>query len=297
MTKSLLCALVLFVWAPCSSNAQTTLTTAPNDGRPVDTIIRQIEELSGIPISYEDLLYANPADTKDIASLVARGPVAPGTHLIVPRGGTLSVPIVVDSVTGKLADLLATSAALNTLLTVANNSPVVAGTFNLDSYDGAFFVVPANSRAANNDMTPMTPVLSTPVDLTGTQQSAYETLRTILNQVSTKTGITINIGTIPIQPFAVTETTLVASSQPASYALARLFEAISTAGGAPPGFYSMSYHAFFDPVAKYYALNIQMVVNPNPPAILPTPQPTPGVGQRLGTVSNVAPSSVVPKSK
>ncbi len=47
-----------------TANAQTiTLTTAANDGRPIDTIVGEIEKLSGIPINYEDLLYGNPADT------------------------------------------------------------------------------------------------------------------------------------------------------------------------------------------------------------------------------------------
>jgi hypothetical protein len=45
--------------AGLTANAQTvTLTTNANDPRPVDTIIRQIEKLSGIPIHYEDLLYS-----------------------------------------------------------------------------------------------------------------------------------------------------------------------------------------------------------------------------------------------
>jgi hypothetical protein len=59
----------LLLLVSLAANAQTiTLTTAANDGRPVDTIVGQIEKLSGIPINYEDLLYSNPADTTNIAS-------------------------------------------------------------------------------------------------------------------------------------------------------------------------------------------------------------------------------------
>lgn len=264
------------------ANAQTvTLATVSNDGRPVDTIIGQIEKLSGIPINYEDLLYANPGDTIDIGGSVSK---TPGAHLIVPRGGVLSVPVVVDSVSGNLIDSLGSANALNGLITAANSSPIVAGRFRIDSYNGVFFVVPTYSRSADNDMAPITAILSTPVDLSGTKQTAFATLRAILNQVSQKTGIEIKIGTIPIKAFAVTETSLAASNQPASYALAGLFDAVSTSGGAPPGFQGMSYHAFFDPIAKYYALNIHIVTNPNAPPAVPSspPQPTPGVGSPLG---------------
>jgi hypothetical protein len=269
-----------FLFVSLLANAQTiTLTTAPNDGRPVDTIVRQIEKLSGTPISYEDFLYANPSDTMDIGNSVSK---VPGAHLIVPRGGVLSVPVVLDRATQKLVDSLATSAALNALLSAASNSPAVAGEFKIDSYNNAFFVVPTHSRSNNNDMVPITAVLSTSINLAGTKQTAYETLRSIVNQVSQKTGVTIKIGTIPIKPFAITETSLAASNQPASYALARLFDAISRSGGAPPGFQGMSYHAFFDPIAKYYALNIHIVTNPNAPSALPLPSPPPGVGSRVG---------------
>ncbi len=221
----------------------------------------------------------------NIASSVAPAS-SPGVHLIVPRGGALSAAITVDPVTQKLVDSLATANALRSLLAAANNSPVVAGTFRIDSYNNVYFVVPTSSRSPGNRMTPITAILSTPVDLPGAQQTAFRTLASILNQVSQKAGVTIKIGTIPIKPFAVTETTLAASNEPASYALATLFNAVSTSGGAPPGFQGMSYHAFFDPVAKYYVLNIHIVQNPNGLPAVPPSQPTPGVGSRLGKPSN-----------
>jgi hypothetical protein len=276
---------VFLLLASFAANAQTiTLTTAANDGRPVDTIVRQIETLSGIPINYEDLLYSNPADTMNIATSVAPAS-SPGVQLIVPRGGALSVPITVDPVTQKLLDSLATANALSSLLSLASNSPIVAGTFRIDSYSNVFFIEPTASRSANNQMSPITSILSTPVDLPGTQQTAFRALAAILAQVSQKSGVTVKIGTIPIKPFAVTETTLAASSQPANYALATLFSVVSTSGGAPPGFQGMSYHAFFDPVAKYYVLNIHIVQNPKAPPPVPPSPPTPGVGSRLGKPS------------
>lgn len=274
VVKVLLGLILLFV--PATANAQTVnLTSSADDGRPVDTIIRQIEKLSGIPINYEDLLYNNPADTKDVgASVVSSSGTS--AHLIVPRGGTLSIAVAVNATDQKLADPISTATALNALIATANTSPVIAGNFKLDSYNNTFFVVPTQARSAtNNSMNPVTAVLSTPVDLPGVQQTAIETLRDILDQVSKKTGVTVKIGTIPIKPFAVTKTTVAASNQPANYVLTRLFNAIATSGGAPPYFTGMSYHAYRDPIAKYYVLNISVVQDPNPPKAAPPPQPAP----------------------
>lgn len=259
-----------------TAHAQTaTLASASDDGRPVDTIIRQIERLSGIPINYEDLLYSNPADTKDIGALVApsRGASA---HLIVPRGGKLSISVPVDATNQRLADPTSTANALNALVAAANTSPVIAGRFKVQSYNNTFFVVPTQARSATNDtMSPVTAVLSTPIDLPGVQKTAIDTLRDILEQVSRKTGVEIKIGTIPVKPFFVTKTTMAASNEPASYALIRLFNAIGMAGGASPYLTGMSYHVYRDPVARYYALNISVVQDPNPPKTQSVPQPVP----------------------
>ena len=272
----------IFLLAALTGNAQTvTLATAADDGRPVDTIIRQIEKLSGIPINYEDLLYSNPADTKDIGATVAPASGA-GVHLIVPRGGTLSVPVAVDAITQTLADSVSTANALNALIAAANSSPVIAGKFTVYTYNDTFFVIPTYSRSANNDMSPVTAVLSTPIDLPGVQQTAFETLRDIVDRVSKKTGVTVKMGTIPIKAFAVTKTKIAASNEPASYVLVRLFNAIATSGGAPPYVAGMSYHAYRDPIAQYYVVNISVVPNPNPPKAAPAPQLTPGVGSRAG---------------
>jgi hypothetical protein len=187
----------------------------------------------------------------------------------------------VDAITQKLADFISAANALNALVATANASPVVAGKFKIDFHNNTFFVVPTHARSATNkNLSPVTAVLSTPIDLPGVKQTAFETLRDILDQVSKETGVTVKMGTIPIKPFAATKATVAASNQPASYVLARLFNVIATSGGAPPYSAGMSYHAYRDPIANYYVLNISVVQDPNPPNTAPPPQPKPGVGSR-----------------
>lgn len=247
--------------------AQTVAVTV-NDPRPVNALTVQIEKLSGIPISYEDVRYVNLADIEDVTASVAnpaQGPPPAGFQVLIPRGGQLSVPVTVDAASQRLLDSLSTANALTAALAAASASTLIPGKFEMDKYNDVFFVAPQQSRSADGTFVPVTPVLSTPVDLPGQQQSAIQTLESILQQVSQKTGVKVGLGTIPVQAFAVSKVAIAASSQPANYALARLFTAVCMAGsaGSPGTVPGMSYHAFFDPKFKTYALNIHVVPNPN----------------------------------
>lgn len=60
------------------------------------------------------------------------------------------------------------------LIATANTSGVIAERFRIDFYNDTFFLVPTHARSAtNNDMTPVTPVLSVPTDVPGVQQTAF----------------------------------------------------------------------------------------------------------------------------
>lgn len=244
-----------------------SVTITVNDPRPVNAAVEQVEKLSGIPISYEDVRYGNPGDTVDVTNSVrnpAQGPAPPGFQVLIPRGGQLSVGIAVDPATQRLPDALTTANALNSVLAAAAASPVVPGKFNFDTYNGVFFVAPSQSRSAGGSFAPTTAVLSAPVNLPGQQQTALATLEAILQQVSQKTGLKIGLGTMPFGAFARSKVSIAASADPASHVLARLFAAVSIAGsvGPPEAVAGMSYHALFDPKFKTYALNIHVVPNP-----------------------------------
>lgn len=95
--------LVLLV---ASAFAQTkAITFSVNDFRPLAAAARNIEQISGTPVNYEDVRCDFPGDQKDITA----GNVTPAQErlngpvkVIVPRGGPLVTTITVAGSTARL---------------------------------------------------------------------------------------------------------------------------------------------------------------------------------------------------
>jgi hypothetical protein len=256
-----------------------TATLTVNDPRPVYAGVLQIERLGSVPVNYEDLRYDDLADTQDITASImtaAQKAQAPaGTKVIVPLGGKLMFTVAVDPASQALIGDLPTGAALHALLGAANGSKSVPGTFQVSSYGNAFFVEPAQAHNAGGSTVALTPVLSTPVNLTGKESTGWDVVSSILAQVSRASGYNVTIGTVPTNALALSRVSITASGEPANYVLSRLLAAI--AGGGSAGAQSnqgMSYQMLFDPRLRIYGFNIHTVPVLNAPAS-PTPAPTP----------------------
>jgi len=258
-------ATVFFGSASAQTAALSVVALSVNDPRPVNVLAEKIEALSGIPVNYEDVQYAYAADTVDVTSSVVNPsyPAPVNFQVIIPRAAQLSAFITVDAATQKLSGPSSALNALNEVLSTASANTAIAGKFTVDNYENVFFVYPTQVRSTTGQFVHYAPVLSTPIDLPGLRQTAIETLEAILQQVSEKVGVKVGRGTMPFK--ALTSTvTISASQEPANYVLARFFAAVCASGvAAPQNSPGMSYHAFFDPPFKSYALNIHVVPNPN----------------------------------
>jgi hypothetical protein len=104
----------------------TTIDITVDDPRPLAAAILKIEELSGIPINYEDVPVYYSADVKDVTEEVSRTRTS-NRRIIVARGGQLSVPIIVDAATGRLNDIQAVNTALAALVSAYNSSNLPGG--------------------------------------------------------------------------------------------------------------------------------------------------------------------------
>ncbi|MBV9770812.1 MAG: hypothetical protein JOZ32_14660 [Bryobacterales bacterium] len=262
----LITATVFFGAAAAQTTALSAAALSVNDSRPVNVLAEKIEALSGIPVNYEDVQYAYAADTVDVTSSVVNPsyPAPVNFQVIIPRAAQLSALITVDAATQKLSGPSSALNALNEVLRAASANTAIAGKFTVENYENVFFIYPAQARSATGQFVPYTPVLSTPIDVPGLPQTAIETLEAILQQVSEKVGVKVGLGTMPFKAFRVSTVTISASQEPANYVLARLFAAVCASGvAAPQSSLGMSYHAFFDPRFKSYALNIHVVANPN----------------------------------
>ena len=168
-----------------------TIEITVDDPRPLAAAILKLEELSGIPINYEDMPVYYSDDMRDVTDEVAQRPVPPGgKRMFGQSGGQLSVPIEVDAATGKLIDLEAVNTALAALVSAYNASDL-PGDFDMEGRNGVFFVMPVRYRDATGTTQPMTPILSTPITLPEERRGWIQTIRLILGQVSAATGVEI----------------------------------------------------------------------------------------------------------
>lgn len=237
-----------------------------DDPRPLAAAIDKIEELSGIPINYEDMPVYYSADVKDVTDAVARTPLPAGRRIIVARGGQLSVPIVVDAATGKLNGAQAVNAALVALISAYNSSGLPGG-FDLEFFNGVFFTKPVRYRDATGATRPMTPVLSTPVTLPQEPSQAYQIWQLVIAQVSSAAGVHVDAGWGAGMGDAGPDMGQVAfgpQNEPADHVIARLLAPRNSPASATPDANwdaGRSCRLFTDATSKFYALNVHVVAN------------------------------------
>jgi len=283
------CAAALWVATSGLLLAQhATIAVNPNSRYfccPVFDAVMQIQNLTTMPINYEDLQYNYAGDIQDIGALMTptQKANAPNPKVLIPKGGSFSVDIPVDPATGKLPDALSVSSALNLVIAAAQAAGIVPGTFRVDSSQpGVFFVEPASNHDANGAMAAAQAVFDTPVTVSFQQTIAGQVLDAIFQQVTQKTGFkfTHGSGTVGFDT-PMSKVSITASNEPAKYVLARLLAAAYNNG--PVG---VSYMALFEPQFRYFAFNVQVdaaAYTPPPPQ---APQMPPGTGNRLGKKSN-----------
>ncbi|MBI4441927.1 MAG: hypothetical protein HY649_00975 [Acidobacteria bacterium] len=200
-----------------------TITLTVDDPRPMAAAILKLEELSGIPINYEDVPVYYSADLKDVTEEVSRTRTS-DRRIMVARGGQLSVPIVVDASTGKLNNPEAVKDALLTVGSAYNSSGLPGG-FDVEYYNGVFFVKPVSYRDERGASRPMTAILSTPISLSEEKRTRLETIQLILQQLSKAAGSDVVLTTNLGQP---SDVIFGCNNEPADHAIARLLATKST---------------------------------------------------------------------
>lgn len=236
-----------------------TITISVNDPRPMAAAILKIEELSGIPVNYEDIPIYYSGDLIDVTNQ-ARGPVPVGRRLMVAPMRTFSVPIVVDAATERLADNRAVEEALQRLISAYNSSNLPGG-FELESYNGVFFVKPVRFRDADGVTREMTPLLSAHISIPDGTRNPVDTARALLSQIPIPSGFRVSPGLL-FSEFGLMR--FAATNEPAHLVIARFL----VSGGLPkPPMPSRnldagwSYKLLLDSDAKWYALNVVRVPN------------------------------------
>ena len=168
-----------------------TIEITVDDPRPLAAAILKLEELSGIPINYEDMPVYYSDDMRDVTDEVAQRPVPPGgSACSVRAAGSSPCQLRLTLPRESLIDLEAVNTALAALVSAYNASDL-PGDFDMEGRNGVFFVMPVRYRDATGTTQPMTPILSTPITLPEERRGWIQTIRLILGQVSAATGVEI----------------------------------------------------------------------------------------------------------
>ena len=210
-----------------------TIDITVDDPRPMAAAVLKIEELSGIPINYEDVPVYYAPDMKYVTEEESRTRVSdkPFKPYVRVRGGQRSVSIAVDTAAGKL-DVQAVKFALTNLI-LAYNSSRLPGAFDFEYHSGVFFVKPVRYRDVTGVTRAMAPVLSTPVPLPEGKRHWMVKSQLILQQVSKATGWLVGGDSGPLN---AGEQTIGANNEPADHVMARVLAAIMCPGIGREGY-------------------------------------------------------------
>jgi hypothetical protein len=228
-------SLVVVVW-----NTQVPEVLTVENPRPLMAAIRILEEKYGWQINYEDPPYTDPKDWVDRTH-----PAYRGTHKAIdPRGGRLEIRYSVSPTTGKPESSEILLQQLIDDHAIRGNS----GQFQLKVIEGVPSVVPVQGS-----------ILDTRITLADKTRTFWETLKEIVQAVSSASGIHVR-GPAITQP-TFERFSFSAENEPAGDVLLRLFKMREDR--------QFSWHLLYAP-SWGYALNIFSRSKSEPP----NPQPT-----------------------
>ncbi len=252
------------------SFGQTLSTITVSDPRALAQAALQLERHLGIAINYEDVPYAYGGDISDVAETVmtpAQKAAHPAAHILVPRGGQISVdlshvPGVAQQPGHPPASVGNASPLVDTLI-AEHARQGFPGVYRSTLSNGAFYITPMQVRDASGALINVLPALDTKVTLPLKDRTAAETLEAVLQQVSQGSGGKIGLGSAPLNLMLSAHVNMTAASETARSVLGRMFLTLASQtmpdGSVASG---LAYHLYYDPGLKYYMLNVHKVPGP-----------------------------------
>jgi len=209
-----------------------------NDRRPVQKGIRELESRLGRVITYEDPPFTDPSEIADVAPEVRRSGDA-RQPVLVPKGGKFDVTVDVEpdepaSLKKAIEEVLAASAR-------TGNS----GVFRVEQAGDVFHVIPTPVRDRD-----AAPLLDTHFDTDGEERSALEWIDEIVKLVGRARGVTVSLGTAPVNLLDQHRARLSSKNETARSVLRRLLGELKE---------KVSWDLLYDPGQREYVLNLHVV--------------------------------------
>jgi hypothetical protein len=208
-------------------------TVSVEDPRPVAAALDEIQQASGLPVTYEDPPFV-------FRTTVAR---AAEDRSLIPRGGTLAFDLPAA------ATLEATFGAARRMVT-SYNAQHGAATFSVVRDANFVHVVPREALGISGLLEPVAPVLDTRITLPAKPRTGLDLLEDICKAVSAADGRRVEIGMVPANALTNQEVDFGASAAPARDVLAELLVANVT---------PLTWRLLYDPQLKTYYLNVPLV--------------------------------------
>jgi hypothetical protein len=222
------------------SSQDRIITLSVDDPRPLAAALQDLEARYGWVVTYDDPIYQHADELQDVTASVRRQDDATRPRVIVPRGGPFTFTWPPSS---------APPAILENLLQ-AYNASGHPGVFRLANTGATFHVIPVRSRGADGVDKELPAVLDAPIFVPHGGRTAHELLLAIVERVSRATGVSVGLGSYPVNWSLQTQVEGAVGYEPARTALVRLLDSPRL---------KFSWRMFYAPDMKRYFLNIHIV--------------------------------------
>jgi hypothetical protein len=246
------CLTTLLSVAFCGAYAQAR-DMSVTDERPVAKAIEKLEQLYRVPITYEDTLYLNDNDIKDVTATVRldHGTGDSAERVLVParRSITFTLPEAQADAEPSAGHSEASLAAVKALLdryTLAGGT----GAFTVSEDSSGLHVVSRAFIDASGQRQTLKPALDAQISIMQPLQPALNVIEKICSLVSAGGGRTVDLGTIPTNLLA----THLVKVDVKNVSAREILEDISKQVGMP-----LSWQLFCDPADGGCALNMHTV--------------------------------------
>ena len=187
--QRLLILLSVVIAAPLASEVQAgdtlMLSIDATGGAPLATVARVLERRHGMAITYEDPVFADPADLAPAAPALAGS--SAGTLRQGVRSANVKLSYAVSPATGRPEDLAAIVRQAIGLHEGQGNP----GRFRVERDGAVLHIIPAQVKDASGQWRDATPVLDTELDFPAADRNLEDTITLILQQVSQVSGVRV----------------------------------------------------------------------------------------------------------
>lgn len=183
----------------CSTSlfSQERITLSLDDYRPLAKTAELLERKLGVPVNYEDPLYAYSGDLSDVTDKANAEfrTASPARRLMAPRPSklTMDVSINTEKSTGRVA---------NPIMVIQNAIAAYstgggAGEFSVIEDSGSLYIAPQRIKNGKGNMESRTAVMDTVVLLQPTGTTSMEAIETLCSNLTGLVGHQVAIATVP----------------------------------------------------------------------------------------------------